>query len=256
MSTVRLGKDAVAYYHTTPGTALSGMSLIFSAVKDIQINMGAGSAKVTTRANNGWEVELSTLKKMEVTAKIPLDNTDPAYQAITNAFLNSTNVAMAFLTDTKTNAGAEGPVGDFSIAKMDRNEPIDGEVEVNVTFKLAKFTAWNRTGGASQLAFTTQPSSSATSGSAFAQQPVVTIQDGTGATITTGSDATVVVTLALTTGAGTLGGTVSKAAVAGVADFTGLGVKITGAGAGQIITAVATLSSGTKYVASTNITVS
>ena len=256
MSFVKLGKDAVAYYNATAGTALSGMTTILSAVRDVQLNMSAGKAKTTTRASGGWDTELATLKTMQVTLKIPLDPADAGYQALAYSFLNNAPIAMAFLTDVKANSGAEGPVGDFTVEKFDRNEPLDGEVEMDVTLSLAKFTAYNKTGGGSQLAFTTQPSSTETSGVALAQQPIVTIQDGTGATVTTGADATAVVSLALTTGAGVLSGTMTKAAVAGVADFTGLGVKITGAGAGQILTAVATLTSGTKTVNSNAITVS
>ena len=145
MGTVKLGKDAVAYYHATAGTALAGMTLILSGVKDVQLNLGAGTAKVTTRGSGGWENELATLKTLEVSLKIPLDPTDAGYQALATAFVNGGTLAAAFLTDAKAVSGAEGPVGDFCVTKFDRNEPLDGEVEVDVTLKLAKFTAWNKT---------------------------------------------------------------------------------------------------------------
>src|SRR6185503_8496428 len=74
---------------------------------------------------------------------------------------------------------------------------------------------------ASQLAVVTQPSASTVAGVAFAQQPVVQIQDTFGNVVTTGVDATRVVTVALTTGSGTLSGTVTKTAVAVVANFRG-----------------------------------
>jgi hypothetical protein len=82
------------------------------------------------------------------------------------------------------------------------------------------------TGGASQLAFTTQPSGS-TGGLAFATQPVVTVQDAGGNTVTTDSSA---VTLAVTTPAGaTLTCTPNpKAAVAGVATFAGCNIDKAG----------------------------
>lgn len=255
MGTVRLGKDAVAYYHATAGTVLAGMSAVLSGVSDVTLNMGAGSAKVSTRGSGGWEVELSTLRTLEVGLKIPLDPSDAGYQALEYSYLNSVPLAAAFLTDLKSVAGAIGPVGDFSVAKFDRGEPLEGEVSVDVTLKLAKFTAWCRVGGATQIAFTTQPATPTVTAVAFATQPVVTIQDATGATIATGADATATVTLALTTGAGVLGGTVSMVAVAGVADFAGKGVKITGAGTGQIITAVAGLASGTKTAACTPVAI-
>jgi hypothetical protein len=142
---MKLGKDAVAYYHATPTTALSGMTLILSGVRDVQLNIGAGSAKVTTRASGGWENELATLRTLSVTCKIPLDPTDAGYIQLATSFLAGTTFAAAFLTDTKVTVGAEGPVGDFSVTKFDRNEPLDGEIEVDVELKLAKFTAWNKT---------------------------------------------------------------------------------------------------------------
>ena len=92
-------------------------------------------------------------------------------------------------------------------------------------------------GIASKLAFTTQPSASTVSGVAFAQQPVVTIQDAAGNTVT---DAINPITLSLTTGEGTLGGTLSMEAVNGVADFSGKGVNINQAGTDKVLTASAT----------------
>jgi hypothetical protein len=142
---MKLGKDAVAYYHATPTTALSGMTLILSGVRDVQLSIGAGSAKTTTRASGGWETELPTLRTLSVSLKIPLDPTDAGYIQLATSFLAGSTFAAAFLTDTKATVGAEGPVGDFGVTKFDRNEPIDGEVEVDVELKLAKFTAWNKT---------------------------------------------------------------------------------------------------------------
>jgi spore coat protein A len=79
---------------------------------------------------------------------------------------------------------------------------------------------------ATQLAFTTQASGIATAGYAFPKQPIVTLQDGVGATDIT---ATSTVTLAAFSDAactvpatGILSGTASQAAVAGVAAFSGL----------------------------------
>ena len=99
---------------------------------------------------------------------------------------------------------------------------------------------------ASQVAFTTQPSASTVAGVAFAQQPVVTIEDQYGNTVTSGADSTVSVALTLTTGAGTLGGTTSMNAVAGVANFSGAGLNINLVGANKVLTATATVTAGTK----------
>ena len=146
MGTVKLGKDAVAYYGTA-GSALSALTTILSGVRDVTLNLGAGKAKTTTRASGGWETELATLRTLGVALKIPLDTTDAGYQALATAFTSSGLLAGAFLTDAKATAGAEGPVGDFSVVKFDRAEPLDGEIMVDVELALAKFTAWNKTVG-------------------------------------------------------------------------------------------------------------
>jgi hypothetical protein len=69
---------------------------------------------------------------------------------------------------------------------------------------------------ATELRFTTQPSGSV-SGAAFTGQPVVKVTDARGNVDTTFTGN---VTLALGSGAGSLSGTLTKAAVAGVATFT------------------------------------
>ena len=76
------------------------------------------------------------------------------------------------------------------------------------------------------LAFTTQPSSTATAGANFVTQPLVAIQDAYGNTVTT---STLSVTLSAvlasdgtTLGGGTLGGTLGVNAASGVATYSGL----------------------------------
>ena len=103
-------------------------------------------------------------------------------------------------------------------------------------------------GAASVLAFTTQPSSSATSGTSFAAQPVVTVQDAGGNTVSTN---TAPVTLAITTPAGaTLACTANPTnAVAGVATFTGCRINKAGT---YTLTATA---SGFTSASSTSVTI-
>ncbi len=96
---------------------------------------------------------------------------------------------------------------------------------------------------ATQVAITTQPSTSVPSGTAFPQQPVVQLRDATNAAV---SQSGVVVTAAIATGAGTLGGTLTATTNAsGVATFTNL--TITGAvGARTLRFSVTGLTSATS----------
>ncbi len=79
--------------------------------------------------------------------------------------------------------------------------------------------------GATQLAFTTQPSPTATGGTPFAVQPVVEVRDALGLRVATDTTA---VTLALTTpGGATLACTSNpKVAVAGIATFSGCKIDL------------------------------
>ena len=78
-------------------------------------------------------------------------------------------------------------------------------------------------GGATQLALVTPPSASAQSGSPFAQQPVVQLQDGSGNAV---SQAGVDVTATIATGGGTLGGTMTvQTDGAGTATFNDLDIS-------------------------------
>ena len=77
-------------------------------------------------------------------------------------------------------------------------------------------------GGATQLGITTQPSATAQSGAAFGQQPVIQLRDGANTPV---SQAGVVVTAAIASGGGTLGGTLTATTNAsGVATFTDLSI--------------------------------
>lgn len=86
-------------------------------------------------------------------------------------------------------------------------------------------------GAASKLFLTTQPSGSAQSGVAFAQQPVVQVQDGAGNPV---SQSGILVTASIATGGGTLQGTTTATtSSSGVATFTDL--AISGAAGGRTL---------------------
>src|SRR5205823_12485199 len=75
-------------------------------------------------------------------------------------------------------------------------------------------------GPAARLVIQTQPSSTATAGVPFAQQPVIRIEDAVGHLLTT--DSSTVVTATRSAGSGTLQGTLTATASNGLATFTNL----------------------------------
>jgi adhesin/invasin len=85
-----------------------------------------------------------------------------------------------------------------------------------------------------ELDLSIPPSASTNAGVPFAQQPKIEIKDQFGSKVT--SDNTTVVTVVLTTGAGTLSGTTAKAASGGVVEFAGAGLSIDLVGADKVFT--------------------
>ena len=99
-----------------------------------------------------------------------------------------------------------------------------------------------------QLAVITQPSGGAT-GTAFGSQPAIELLDAAGLRIATATSS-VVATIASGT-AGTLGGTTTKAAVAGVATFTNL--SVTGSGSYTLAFSSGTVSANSSAFTITNV---
>jgi len=91
-------------------------------------------------------------------------------------------------------------------------------------------------GAATQLAITTQPSTTAQSGVAFGQQPALQLKDASGNAV---SQSGTVVTVAIATGGGALGGTLTATTnTSGVATFTN--IMITGTIGARTLTFTAT----------------
>ncbi len=135
-----LGKDAKLYFGAS-GATYSAMTEIAN-VRDLTLDLSAGEADVTTRGNFGWKATAATLRECTATFDMLWKPSDPAFAAIRNAFLNSTKIALAVLSDDRATTGAEGPEGDFSITQFSRNEPMAEGVTVSVTAKLATFRQW------------------------------------------------------------------------------------------------------------------
>ena len=135
-----LGMNAKIYQGPT-GTALASLTEMDN-VKDVTLNLEAGEADVTTRANQGWRATAPTLRECTAEFEMLWKPGDTGFDAIKTAFLTSATIALAVLTGEKATSGTEGPRGDFSITNFSRNEPLEEGVTVSVTAKLAKFEEW------------------------------------------------------------------------------------------------------------------
>ena len=237
--TWRRGNTAGSNTLTATSTGLSGSPLTFTATG----TAGAASQIAIETAADG--------SGSAITAQSLVSGTTFTGYAISRDALNN---VVANVAATWSLTGITGGVvsSDLVAAGNGKSALFTAHLTGSATVQAASGSLIDEAGvitvtngSASKLAFTTQPSASTVSGAAFAQQPVVAVHDAAGNTVT---DATDLITLTLTTGTGTLGGTLAMNAVNGVADFTGKGVNIDLAGTDKVLMA----SSGILTTATTN----
>ena len=135
-----LGMNA-KIYQGAAGADLATLTEM-SNVKDVTLNLEAGEADVTTRANQGWRATAPTLRECTAEFEMLWKPGDTGFEAVKTAFLTAGTIALAVLTGDKATSGTEGPRGDFSITNFSRNEPLEEGVTVSITAKLAVFAEW------------------------------------------------------------------------------------------------------------------
>lgn len=195
-----------------PGAALPGKSTVATSATSITTD---GSATITVQLRDENENLLTSSS-----GTVVLSTTLGTLTAVTPVG-NGTYVAVL----------TSAAVGTATVSGSLDGEALANSVDVQVAV-----------GVPTQLVFTTQPSASSVAGEAFAQQPVVEIRDAAGNTVTTSSAS---VSLALTSGTGTLSGIATVAASSGAAAFSGLSINT--AGTGKVLTASSSgLSSATS----------
>ncbi len=165
-----------------------------------------------------------------VTAQVA---TGPAGATLVNATATTNLSGLA----TFSGLALSGPVGSYTLRF------VSGALVPDTSTSIALSA-----GAAARLALVTQPSASVQNDVAFPQQPVVQLEDAAGNPVATSGT---VITAAVATGGGTLGGTLTATTSGGAAAFTNL--KITGTVGGRtlVFTAgtLASVTSGTVTVA-------
>src|SRR6266699_2531261 len=173
---------------------------------------------------------------VRLTAQDALDNTATAFVGNV-AVAIGTNPGSATLSGTKSMGAVAGVAtfGDLSLDKAATGYALTGAATSLTGATSAAFNV--SAAAANRLVFTVQPGN-AIAGAALTPAVQVTAQDGLGNPVT-GFTGTVTVALGNNPGSGTLGGTLSVAAVNGVATFgnlsvnrVGTGYTLTAAGAG------------------------
>jgi hypothetical protein len=185
--------------NVVPDAVSTARSLVVASPTSIQAGSGSSTITVTARDINGNPVSGITVVLSSGDGDVVI--TQPG--AVTDVNGEATGSVSATIVGTKT------------ISATLNGATADSTAVVSVT-----------AGAATQLVFTAAPSGSTVAGVAFGQQPVVTIQDANGNTVTSATDN---VTLTLVTGSGVLSGTTTVAASGGIASFDALSLNLIGA---------------------------
>ncbi len=143
-----LGMNAGLYQGTAGETDPLAMSEVDN-VRDVTLTLEAGEADITTRGNSGWRATAPTLRECTVEFQMVWRPGDEVFDAIKTAFLTAGTVALAVLDQKVDVAGAQGPLGDFSITNFSRNESLEEAIVADVTAKLARFEEWYEVGAGS-----------------------------------------------------------------------------------------------------------
>ena len=128
---IKLGMEAKLLFKVG-GQAGGGTWTAMGNVKDVTLNLEAGEADVTTRANAGWRATVATLKEASVEFEMVWDTGDVGFTAIKNAFFNNDPIGLQILD---ASAG-QGLQADFSITNFSRSEALEEAITVSVTAKV------------------------------------------------------------------------------------------------------------------------
>lgn len=145
MADFALGMNAKLYQAAAaadPSTLDPSTMTEMDNVTNVNLTMEANEANTTTRANKGWESTTPTVRRATLEFEMMFKPSDTQCQAIRNAYLTNGTVALAALTGLYTEAGNEGPIGNWSITNFSRSEELEEAVKYNVTAKLSTFGSW------------------------------------------------------------------------------------------------------------------
>ncbi|MGH7143117.1 MAG: phage tail tube protein [Planctomycetota bacterium] len=130
---IKLGLDAKLYRNT--GTYAAPTWVEIANVKDVTLNLEAGEADVTTRANAGWKATLATLKDASVEFDMVWDTGDAGFTALKDAFFNNGAIEVAAMDGDITATGSQGLRATMSVTKFSRKETLADAIMVSPTLK-------------------------------------------------------------------------------------------------------------------------
>jgi hypothetical protein len=147
MSEALFGKDAVLYYSSTNLDADNDAGSVTwveqDNVGDLTDNFTPTDVDITTRATAklGWGASATVLNEGEIRFNMQARHGDDFVDAIFNAFINKTPVALMDMSAASTVEGSFGLAANFSIS-LTHAKPVKGIQTVDVTAKVRSFPEW------------------------------------------------------------------------------------------------------------------
>ena len=232
-NTLSINKVGTGYTLTAASTGLtSATSTTFN------ITVAAAAQLAFTQQPGGGTGGVTWTTQPKITVQDAFGNTvTTSNAAITLAITTGTGTSGATLTCTTNPVTAVAGIATYTGCKIDKTGASYTLTATTTTLTPATSTTFNITvGAANKLAFL-QPPTNVTAATAITPAVTVIVQDAGGNTVTT-STATVTIAIGTNPGAGTLTGTVSTTANAGIATFSTL--SINKAGVGYTLTSAST----------------
>lgn len=129
----KLGMEGVLYRNT--GTFGAPVWNDVPNVKDLSLTLDKADADVTTRGNAGWRAMRSTLKEASVEFQMVHDPDDVDYQALRDAWVDSTVIEFAVLDSAITVSGASGVRASMDVKTFSRSENLEEAMMTSVTIR-------------------------------------------------------------------------------------------------------------------------
>ena len=134
----KLGLDGKLMKFTGTGSFTSTGAVALTNVKDASANIEADTVDMTTRANQGWHDERTTLYKGTASVQVPYAPKDPTFKAFRDAFLQRKQIRLAFLT----HANGEGPVASWSVTSLPLNQALQEGQIIDVGLTMSEWEKW------------------------------------------------------------------------------------------------------------------
>lgn len=129
---------------------LNGASVVFTTpgqwsevtnARSVDLGLSKSEVDVSIRGSS-WKATAYTRKDGSITFELLWKPGDADFDAVRDAWLAGTEIALAVLDGPVTTAGSQGLVANFSVGSFSRSEPLDGAVVASVTAKPSSYIEW------------------------------------------------------------------------------------------------------------------